>query len=209
MKIIGGYTSNIKEMSDISHDSYIGYCWDNNIALERHEITGLDRPPAWYKIQLILDEFDKGEEWVMWVDADTLLVNNNFDITQLLDKTSEIIISKDINALNTGVMLWKNTPRTRSILNSIWESTEFMHHPWWENAAFINLYNENLLGMQDVVKIVPQNILNAYDYNLYGVSCESGQLNDESFIFHLPGLPHDLRLVVMKKFVEKLNSQEA
>jgi hypothetical protein len=206
MKIISGYTENIKELSDLSYGSYVAYCLKNNIDLERHQITDTDRPPSWYKIKLILSEFDKGHDWVMWVDADTLLVNNDFDITQLLDDVSEIIISKDINVMNCGVMIWRNNPRTRDILNAIWESTEFMHHPWWENAAFLNLYDKNLLGMQDVVKIVPQNILNAYDYNLYHTSHENGQLNDQSFIFHLPGLPYDVRLFVMKKFLESFDN---
>ena len=201
MKIISGYTENIKELSDISYDSYVDYCLKNHIELERHQIKETERPPSWYKIQFILSEFDNGHDWVMWVDADTLLVNKNFDINQLIDDSHEIIISRDINTLNCGVMLWKNTTTTREILKAIWDSVEFLNHPWWENAAFIKLYDENFLDMQQLVKVVPQNQLNAYNYGLYGVVHEEGQLNDDSFILHFPGLPYTTRLTEIQKLV--------
>lgn len=202
MKIISGYTENIKELSDLSYGSYVDYCLRNYIELERYQIKETERPPSWYKIQFILSEFDKGHDWVMWVDADTLLGNKKFDINQLIDDSSEVIISRDINTINCGVMLWKNTDKTRQILQAMWECVEFLNHPWWENAAFIKLYDENFLDMQQLVKIVPQNQLNAYDYGLYGVVHEEGQLNANSFILHFPGLPYITRLTEMQKFVE-------
>jgi hypothetical protein len=201
MKIISGYTENIKEISDISYNSYVDYCLKNCIELERHQIKEIERGPSWYKVQFILNEFNKGHEWVMWVDADTLLVNKNFDINQLIDKNSEVIISRDINGLNCGVMLWKKTTRTQEILKAIWDSLEFLNHPWWEQAAFIKLYDENFLDMQKFVKIVPQNQLNAYNYFLYGIEHKQGQLNANSIILQFPGLPYIVKLTEMQKFV--------
>ena len=203
IKIVSGYTENIKDVSDISYASYVNYCLSNYIELERFEIIENERAASWYKIPIILGEFIKGQEWVLWVDADTVLVNKEFDINQLINEDDiEIVISKDINALNCGVMLWKNTERTRQILQAMWESVEFLSHPWWENAAFIKLYDENYMNMQELVKVVPQNQLNAYDYALYGTFHDAGQVNQDSFILHFPGLPYIMRLTEMQKFVD-------
>jgi hypothetical protein len=208
VKIISGYTDNIKELADISFSSYINYCLLNGVRLERYKIEKTERPPSWYKIEFILDNFADGIDWVMWVDADTFLVNEKYSLYDLIENKgegSEIIISKDINDFNCGVMLWKNTDKNCEILKAMWNEVDFIHHIWWEQASFINLYNNNYLGMQETTKIVPQKEINAFHYSLYGSTHEEGQLNEDSFIFHLPGMEYHNKLSVIKSFYESRN----
>lgn len=200
MKIISAYTKDIKELSDISFDSYYNYCKNNNIELERFEITETERPPSWYKIKLILKQFDLGYEYVMWVDADTLLVNNEFNIKNIIDNVSQIYLCDDFNGINCGVMIWKKTDITKNILNKMWELTNFIYHGWWEQAAFRYLYDNDYNNIKSIVKKIPQKIMNSYDYKLYGKTCEDGQVTEESFIFHLPGIPNNKRMDIMKNF---------
>jgi hypothetical protein len=200
LKIISAFTDNIREVSDMSYNSYLNFCKKNEIEFYRVELNNLERPAPWYKIQLILQEFSNGYEYVMWVDADTLLLNEDFNIQEILNNTSEIFISQDVNALNTGVMIWKNTENNKNILNKIWSLTEFLNHPWWENAAFMSLYEQNYNNIQTIVEKVPQKILNAYDYNLYNLTYDDGQVDDKSFIIHFPGLPNNQRVTIMKGY---------
>lgn len=206
-KIITAYTNNIKEISDISYESYQNFCNKNNIEIQRFELNDIERPASWYKIQLILDEFKHGYDYIMWVDADTLLINNEFKIESILDEKSEIFISDDILGINCGVMIWKNTENNKNILNKIWDSTEFINHFWWEQAAIISVINTNYNNIQSTIKKIPQKILNSYDYNLYANNYEQdkinefllkGQVDENSFIFHLPGVSNETRLTIMK-----------
>ena len=102
-------------------------------------------------------------------------------------------------------MLWKNTDKNCEILKAMWNEVDFIHHIWWEQASFINLYNNNYLGMQETTKIVPQKEINAFHYSLYGSTHEEGQLNEDSFIFHLPGMEYHNKLSVIKSFYESRN----
>jgi hypothetical protein len=206
-KIITAYTNNIKEISDISYESYQNFCNKNNIEIQRFELNDIERPPSWYKIQLILNEFKHGYDYIMWVDADTLLINNEFKIESILDEKSEIFISDDILGINCGVMIWKNTENNKNILNKVWDSTEFINHFWWEQAAIISVIDMNYNNIQSIIKKIPQKILNSYDYNLYSSNYDQdkinefllkGQVDENSFIFHLPGVSNETRLIIMK-----------
>jgi hypothetical protein len=201
MIIILAYTENIEEMSNISFNTILPYCVKNNIKLNRIKLENLERPPSWYKIKLILEEFSNGEEVVMWIDSDTLLVNQNFNLHNLIDNDSLIYLSEDFNGFNCGVMIWKNHEKTIGILNKIWSMTEYLHSNIWEQGAFIELYNNDYNNLRSITKKVPQGILNAYDYRLYSFDKKDGQVTKDSFIFHLPGLHYDLKLNIMKNYV--------
>lgn len=199
MKIITAYTDNIKDISDISYDCYSQYSLKHNIHFERIQLTNLDRPPSWYKIPLILDAFKSNHDYVMWVDADTLIINNLFNIYNILDH-HQIYLSEDMNGINCGVMIWKNTSLNIDILYKLWNMNEFIYHKWWEQAALMELYSMNYNNLQQITKKIPQHIINAYDYRLYGISNHPGQVTANSFIFHLPGIDNNRRLSIMKNF---------
>ena len=96
------------------------------------EIYGVEenrRDPPWYKIKAILDALEKGYSYVIWMDADTHILNNYTtpqDIISLLDNPDTpgsshylpYVETKDIgiviepgreNVLNTGFMVIRNT----------------------------------------------------------------------------------------------------
>jgi len=198
LTIVTAYTSNIQELSDISYDSLVQYGTKHRIPVNRELLVNLERPASWYKIKCILDAF-KHSEYVMWIDSDTIIVNYNFDITEILN-SSEIYVSRDINGINCGVMIWKNTTNSIEILNKIWSMTEFLNHHWWEQAAFRKLYDANYNKMQTITEIVDQSKINAYDYSLYGLSYPQGQICDSSMILHLPGLSLQRRIEILKHY---------
>lgn len=202
LHIITGYTENIKQLSDLSYDSLQKYCSLHNINHTRYLITETDRPPSWYKVKLILSEFQKGAEYVMWVDSDTTVINFDFNILDLLDE-SEIYLSKDINGINCGIMIWKKSDISIEILNKVWSLTEFINHNWWEQAAFRSLYDINFNNLQNITKIINQHDLNSYDYNLYGMNYPEGQWSASSFLIHFPGLSNERRIQLINQFKEQ------
>ncbi len=211
MKIVTSYTENIKDISDLSMFSYKDYCKKNGISFSREKLENIERQPTWYKIPQILRSFEEGHDVVIWVDADTMLINNDFEINSILDDNL-IYISKDFNNFNCGVMIWKKNDITIDILNKLWTMDIYyidkktnIKYTWYEQAAFINLYEKNYNNIQKITKIVDQKILNAYDYKHYNHTTDrSGIVSKESFIFHIPGIPNDEKYDAMIKIKNEL-----
>jgi hypothetical protein len=201
LHIVTAYTSNISDLSNLSYDSLTKYCSKHNISYERHLLENLERPASWYKIPTILSKLDL-YDYVMWIDSDTTFINYDYNVLDLLGD-SDIYVSKDINGINCGVMIWKNTETSKTILNKIWSMTEFINHHWWEQAAFHELYNENYNEMQHITKLIDQNVLNSYDYSLYGLTYQPGQVNDNSLLIHLPGLDLQQRITIINNYKQK------
>jgi hypothetical protein len=197
--IISAYTNNIKEYADLSNDSITKYCNKHNIQCFRFLLENKERAPSWYKLPLIIEQFNLGYDYVVWVDADTTIINYDYDLLSILDDKS-IYLVKDINNFNCGVMIWKRNDFTYDILNKMWSMVEFINHHWWEQAAFINLYEQNYNDLQTQVKIINQSELNSYDYSLYNLTYPQGQVNNNSWLIHFPGLTKSDRIQLIKKY---------
>lgn len=74
--------------------------------------------PEWGKIVHMLDVLPK-HDWVFWSDADTMITNFTIKLETLIDENYNFIVSKDINGMNTGNFLIKNTPWSIDMLKAI------------------------------------------------------------------------------------------
>jgi hypothetical protein len=114
----------------------------------------LERPPAWHRVHLIPQLFDAGYEYVLWTDADSLFVRFDVDVLAEIRPDKDLYIVEHPNpdypnfkVPNTGVMLVRNSPWSRALFEQIWSMKQYENHPWWENAALIDLFGyRNLLG---------------------------------------------------------------
>jgi hypothetical protein len=199
--VITAFTSNIRDMSDLSFDSLYKYCNKHNLWYDRYLIENPERPASWYKIPLILSKFDSGADYVIWVDSDTTIINYDYDITEFLGDAS-VYITKDINGINCGVMIWKLSDFTRDVLEKIWSMEEFLDHHCWEQAAFAKLVDDNYNGLSSQIKYIDQSEINAYDYDLYSMTYEQGQVNDQSWLIHFPAIGYDRRIELIKQYKE-------
>lgn len=121
-----------------------------------HVVTDLKiaRPPAWHRVRLIPELFDRGYEFVLWTDADSVMLRQDVDILSEVRPDKDIyLVEHDHPAFptskvpNTGVMLVRNTAWSRAFFDRVWNATEYENHPWWENAAVIDILGyRNLLG---------------------------------------------------------------
>jgi hypothetical protein len=203
IKIITACDDKMKSLSNISFATIKDYCNFNNIDYKRVLIQNFERPASWFKIKLLLEEIKINQHnYVMWIDTDAIINNNNFDIKELLISNKEIYLSKDFNNFNCGVMILKNSRFNIDLLTKIWSMDEYLTNAWWEQAAFIDLYNENYKDLKNRVEIVPQNILNAYDYTFYGFDeNKNGHYSESSFIVHFPALPFEIRKQRMEEIL--------
>ncbi len=149
-----------------------GYAFHTS-ALGFLEASWMRRPPAWHKIKLLqrhLPQYD----WVMWSDADAVVVDMDQGLEQFLDDRYDIILAKDGLGINTGNMFLRNTPWTANFLQRVWDEAKDPNHPWWENQAIIELLDDPETASHVRVDLYPK-------YNHYVD-------NPNAFILHFAGV---------------------
>lgn len=103
------------------------------------------RPSAWDKIILINHMLDF-YEIVMWIDCDCIFYNPWPDIRTILDYNYPMYLTRQQwgGIANTGVWVVRSTQQSRDILQAVWNNRKFINHPWWEQAALLDLMGYQL-----------------------------------------------------------------
>ncbi|MDD5618424.1 MAG: Coenzyme F420 hydrogenase/dehydrogenase, beta subunit C-terminal domain, partial [Candidatus Omnitrophica bacterium] len=151
--ITTAYNYCFKQVGDICASRIRQYCARHNIDYAIFETEKLtSRPSPWSKllfINYILPKYLKSDDngWVMWLDADAVIINNNFNlIEQVIKKApaqTELIITRDKSSVNTGVMILRSSGFVQKLLKQWWSMEECITHGWWEQKALINLIDKN------------------------------------------------------------------
>lgn len=104
-----------------------------------------DRPPSWHKLLLVRALFDRGYDYVFWVDADAMIIDGSADVAALArpDKDFHLVEhpfnGERPNTPNMGVFLIRNSAWSRDLIDRLWSLDKFAHATWWENAALLEL----------------------------------------------------------------------
>jgi len=93
------------------------------------------------KLIMILDLFERGYEYVMWVDADAIFIDYEQDILKEIDEGKDLYLVKHnykgTEIANTGVMLIKNSMWSFHLLRDIvikYREGKMKKHAWFENG---------------------------------------------------------------------------
>lgn len=119
------------------------------------------RSAGWSKylhIQNLLEDSDY--EWVVWVDADTIIMNLDIPLEWFCDDQYDFIISRDFNYLNAGVMLFKNSEWSKAFLKAIYRNIDHINHVWPEEATILSIIEKT--PFKERAKVVPQRLFNSY-----------------------------------------------
>lgn len=163
-----------------------------------------DRPPAWHRVQLIPQLFDEGYEHVFWIDADSVFARLDADILAEIRPDKDLYLVEHAHPSfpsshvpNTGVMLVRNSDWSRELFRRLWGMTEYLHHPWWENAALIDLLGyRNLLRKGDhapVADVISRVHFLQDDWNHIPAICQGGS----PIIRHYAGMSPAIRRTKM------------
>ncbi|MFC1524249.1 DUF273 domain-containing protein [Thermodesulfobacteriota bacterium] len=98
------------------------------------------RPHPWSKIKLIqqhLAEYD----WIFWLDSDATITNQEVRVEQFLNEY-DLIIAQECRKchfnnfqFNTGSFFLRNSQWSHKFLERSYTFTQFMDHPYWDQAA--------------------------------------------------------------------------
>lgn len=98
------------------------------------------RPLSWSKVPLLrrlLGEYDVA----VWVDADAIFLDTSRDIADELEDDRFLYLCmhryEGQDAANCGILMLRSCDEALALLDDVWAMTEFVDHPWWEQAAIL------------------------------------------------------------------------
>jgi galactosyl transferase GMA12/MNN10 family len=127
----------------LARRSFTPYARRHGYDLDLHtEIVDGARPAPWSKIPLLRDLVLRYET-VVWLDADTVIVDRSVDIAdEVVREAFLYLVEHTVRGEprpNTGVMLLRGGEEAASFLDEVWALKSYVHHRWWENAAVCEL----------------------------------------------------------------------
>ncbi len=147
-----------------------------------------DRPVSWWKVPLI-KQVMTNYEFVLWLDGDATFMNMEERIEHFfspdLRSGADLILKRDLEGnINMGTFLIRRSEWAFQLLDRIWDQEQFIHHPWWENQAFIHLY-ENDGSVREKTKLIEDGSLR---FNIYP---HADEYREGDFIIHFAGLKEE------------------
>ena len=144
------------------------------------------RPIAWSKIRFIqkyLDAYD----YVFWTDGDVILTNPDIRLEDLfgmlMPDGKDMVWCRDAcgNLNNGNVFFRGRSAWVRDFLDRCYAQTDLIHHIWWDNAAFIRVFEANASDRDRIVTVEDPALFNAY---LFG---RTNRADDTSCRLYRPG----------------------
>lgn len=195
IKIITAYNHDVSNLHRLRLGKLEQYAVKHGYALEAFEIpSSFEREPSWYKISILLSELKKTDnyDYIVWVDTDTVVYNNNITLESIINPDKFLFISKDHNNINCGIFILKKNVIMLNFLEKVWNTTnkKFPQHNWWEQDAIIQLIEQDFININSYISYIPQQILNCYE----------GSENQNTLFMHFAGGDKALKLYQMEKY---------
>lgn len=170
-----------------------------------------NRPPAWSKPLAVQRLFREEEcDWVVWMDADTVIMNSEQRLEHVLPEHYDLVITGDLHEprKNNGVWMLRNSDWSRRFLDEWYNMTDFIAPVGYAYSGDQAAMNE--LMQQYPAKIVspPQCTFNSFVHlrddrvplNLTAVQDSEYYYHEGDFVAHAAGC--DLKLAVLREFVQ-------
>jgi hypothetical protein len=207
------YTPNIFSYAKHSILNILSYAEKHNYAVIIYDKPfNDDVSMCWNKIVTIMENL-KNYEYLVWMDADAIIVNPTIKIESFIEKypgydlylCEDIIVQKE--CINSGVMIIANTKWTNNLFNNVWTSPiPHLHND--QNVIYYeivkDLYPHSKPNLKfssycgkishPKVKILPENAFNTHILNY----------NQGDFIIHLMGAKEQVRIDIMRQINTKI-----
>lgn len=200
-----------KERVKLGIENKKNYCKLHNYDfIYSEESQDTSRHVYWSKISFLLKIMNNSSyKWVFWIDADMLIMNLAQPLEDLIDENYNFIISRDWNALNTGVFLIRNNDWGRLLLQNVYKRTDCLSHQWPETQA-ITLEFDEKIEFGSMVKIIPQRLINSYAKEVIEPRYRSCVYQPGDFILHFAGVGNTEKLSQLFRHYHRrvINSRE-
>lgn len=160
---------------------------------------------VWDKILLLKRKIDRQAfpNWFLYIDADAMILNHTIKLESLIDPEAHLIIANDINGLNSGVFLIRNSQWSLDFLNWCWGKRQQISNRTEAEQTAMKRYLKEVGTTH--VKFVSPNMFNSYLYSEYGEpETTEGNYKPGDFILHLPGMANNRRVELLTEYREKV-----
>lgn len=200
--VLTHYSPSYDEVAAINLPGRTAYCQRHGYAhcMKRGHYYDPNLYYAIDRLYLLLDQMAIAQEgrffWV--VNIPTIITNHTIKLESFVDDEHDFYIHRDVNALNMGSFIIRNSEWGRRWVQFIIDDTKTHNDPWYENRSVIN--HAETPAWRDKVKVVPHSGFNDYDYQRgYGMSSDTpGQWRPGSFVLALPGMDIGKRLSFLR-----------
>lgn len=214
---VSAYDKNYEYLYKLTEANKNQYCDKHGYDCKFYNFTDIksDKHIAYTKFLAILDCLPY-YDWVFYNDIDSLIMNFDIRIEDFIDENYDLFVTYDINSLNNGQFLVRNTPRTINFLSRAYvDKAHGDTNAWSDQIAFsANLASDGKLLAK--TKILTQDKFNSYiPMNMmftdgtnapafkYPKSYKTGD-----FLLHLVGMSKKDRINVITSYLKKVNQGE-
>lgn len=210
IKILTHYTENFAALADITIANMGEYCYKHGYGLVYYIVPQYQKYTGADKLVLIKNELGIGDIGLV-VDADVMITNHNINIEEYIDNEHYFYICRDINSINSGTFLIKQSKWAEEFIWYISNELETTDIDCEQNA--IECYMKEFPN-DTKIKILPHPSINSYPIDYYAPSYgkigyadgeivpkpthKKGAWQEGDFICHCPGLPLSQRIEIFK-----------
>ena len=212
--IVTAYDDNYRPLAETVMPNSIEYCAKHGYGLFNYKLEDSEVYSGFQKIEKLLNLLLFGGVDLVWcIDIDVLITNHNIHIEKFIDTKHDFYITKDVNGINAGSFIIKNSDWSRWFLKKIL-SLQGMF-PCEQNAIEHILHK--ISGAESYCMMLPHPSINSYLYDEYGPnwgminggkeskpSHEDGDWRKGDFALHLPGIPLERRIDIFNKIKEEI-----
>lgn len=120
------------------------------------------RAPTFGKIKLTLAACrTRPGYWVLWTDADAMVVNQSVPLESIIDDRYDIILSVDWLMINAGMILFKCSAWNEGFLNRVYSAREFDDARALDQSAFQHFFDSEP-DINAHLKKIPKHAMNSY-----------------------------------------------
>jgi hypothetical protein len=194
-----------KQITYWSRQNKISYCnYHGYDFIEDESVYNKNKPIPWTKIPLLL-KYINNYDYIVWIDADILIMNKNIKIEDFINlySHSDIICGSDWRMINTGVMIIKCSDFSKefiaSIETNVYDPNEDKNERYlnWEQGSFINLYDKNFMDCVNHIVVTTSTDMNSYWFNYF----------PGHFVLHFAGVRGELlQYLIRDYYPERLDS---
>lgn len=220
------HTPDWQKFADVTDKNKEEYCKRHGYAFETQrdgpwhthiDLLGITGDWGFERGYRFLDMFAKYPEceWVLFSDCDAMITNRTIPLDRIADDRYHVIVPADCNGTNCGNIMIRNSEIGRAFCESMvasraaYRDNMMAENQWIQEMATATYWSKR-------IKIVPQRVLNSYDYTLYpdlppkdalGID---GQWREGDFLLHIVGgsarfkMTTDQRIDIAKQYLEKV-----
>lgn len=197
---------------DISRPLFIDYAARHGYDYFETQDVDPSRPLSWSKIPFVRAMLLTHDD-VLWIDCDTVIVEPSEDIADSVppDAWQAITRHRTFRGVALGEVpscgVWLVRRPMLLVLDQMWGLTDYIDHPWWEQAALHELLGYASLGdgLNPVQRIEETELF--HHTHFLPVTWNSLEFYDPNAfarIMHVPGVvPHEQRLEAMRFWVKR------